>query len=354
METYTADWVLDFVPINEEDRGWCGELTVGDQKVNVYNMLRWPLLSLAKAGEAAHKTKVFISDGKVQMKYGSVEVWKFDAAVQLWEAIFIHKMTDPVVTMHRTCVERAGSDPKQYLIPQPCFSFWPPKEEPAPDPATPRIIERTPLVERPLLIPPSDHWSGTVGLGLDCSQFQQYCETLDLSRSPNGKFASWRPKFIVLHNTGAPLLSQWHSVSGEQRMRNLTTYYRDQQKWSGGPHLFIADDMIWIFTPLQVPGVHSPSWNHLTWGVEIVGDYDTEAFEGPVLENTVSALASLSMLAQLNPHTLRFHKEDPRTTHKNCPGAHVAYRLVTDGVVAEIIRRNGNQEHLPPPSAGNA
>lgn len=59
-------------------------------------------------------------------------------------------------------------------------------------------------------------------------------------------------------------------------MQNLQSYYRDTMKWSGGPHLFVADDLVWAFTPLTVPGVHSPSWNNVSWGVELVGDYSTE------------------------------------------------------------------------------
>ena len=44
-------------------------------------------------------------------------------------------------------------------------------------------------------------------------------------------------------------------------MRNLEAYYRDEQDWSAGPHLFVADDLIWVFTPLRTSWVHSPSWD---------------------------------------------------------------------------------------------
>jgi len=42
------------------------------------------------------------------------------------------------------------------------------------------------------------------------------------------------------------------------QMENFVKYYRDKHKWSAGPHLFIDDKMIWVFTPLTVSGVHSP------------------------------------------------------------------------------------------------
>src|SRR5436190_1297532 len=134
-------------------------------------------------------------------------------------------------------------------------------------------------------------WQGIVNRSFTVPDLAHYVHGLS--------FTGWRPQFVVLHNTGSPTLAQWHSTSGHQRMLNLEHYYRDQQGWSAGPHLFVADDVIWAFTPLTVPGVHSPSWNHISWGVEMVGDYDNEDFDqGPganVAENAVSALAILHM-----------------------------------------------------------
>src|SRR2546426_9682579 len=123
-------------------------------------------------------------------------------------------------------------------------------------------------------------------------------------------FASWRPQFVVLHNTAIPKLTDWHRVSGDQRMHNLEAFYRDQQGWSAGPHLFVADDLIWVFTPLTASGVHSPSWNSIAWGVEMVGDFETEDFQdGPgaaVRTNAVSALATLHALAGLDRRAFGF------------------------------------------------
>ena len=111
-------------------------------------------------------------------------------------------------------------------------------------------------------------WKGIVGRGFTAADFEQYVQTI--------KLTLWHPQFVVLHNTFIPRLADWHQVPGEQRMQNLQHYYRDTQHWSAGPHLFIADDLIWVFTPLDTPGVHSPSWNAISWGVELVGDYTTE------------------------------------------------------------------------------
>ena len=154
-------------------------------------------------------------------------------------------------------------------------------------------------------------WKGIVGKGFSASQFDDYVQGVQL--------AGWRPQFVVLHNTYIPKLADWHKIPGEQRMLNLQSYYRDTQHWSAGPHLFVADDLIWVFTPLDTPGVHTPSWNAISWGVELVGDYSIEEFPPSVQANAASALASLHALAGISPGTLRLHKEDPKTTHKDLP-----------------------------------
>lgn len=140
------------------------------------------------------------------------------------------------------------------------------------------------------------------------------------------QFTSWRPSGMVLHNTAAPTLAQWHSVPGTDRIANLVSYFRDQRNWSAGPHAFVADDLIWPFTPFNRPGVHSPSWNGTKLGIEMVGDFSVEnADQGPglkVMQNTVALFGILHARLGLDPDTIKFHKEDPQTTH-NCPGDHI-------------------------------
>jgi N-acetylmuramoyl-L-alanine amidase len=181
-------------------------------------------------------------------------------------------------------------------------------------------------------------WKGIVGTSFTPEQFDTYVRGLN--------FGLWRPQFVVLHNTSAPKLSQWHSTPGAQRMKNLEHFYRDQQKWSAGPHLFIADDLIWVFTPLTTSGRHSPSWNSISWGVEMVGEYDVEPFGAGVRDNTVAALTTLHALGGLAPNTLKFHKEDTQTTHKNCPGKNVSKADIIASVTAAINARTAG-EHQP-------
>jgi hypothetical protein len=181
-------------------------------------------------------------------------------------------------------------------------------------------------------------WKGIVGRGFTAADFEQYVETIRL--------AAWQPQFIVLHNTFIPRFADWHQVPGEQRMQNLQHYYRDTQHWSAGPHLFIADDLIWIFTPLDTPGVHSPSWNAISWGVELVGDYSTEDLGAGVQGNATRALAALYGLAGISPDALRLHREDPQTTHKDCPGTSVIKNDVI-AMVTACIADKAPGEHIP-------
>lgn len=179
-------------------------------------------------------------------------------------------------------------------------------------------------------------WKGIVGKGFTAEAFEQYVSGLS--------FSTWRPQFVVVHNTGNPSFAQWHGTPGAQRMKNLEHYYRNQQNWSAGPHLFIADDLIWVFTPLTLSGVHSPSWNGVAWGVEMVGNFDAEDVNPKVYENTVRALAVLHACRGLDPDMLRFHREDPKTTHK-CPGKKLdKARLIWD-VKDRIGVETG--EHVP-------
>jgi hypothetical protein len=172
-------------------------------------------------------------------------------------------------------------------------------------------------------------WKGIVGRGFTAEGFADYVAALS--------FTAWRPSFIVLHNTAAPTFAQWHSVPGAARMQNLASYYRDTQHWSGGPHLFVADDLIWVFTPLTVPGVHSPSWNFVSWGVELVGDYSTEKMPPALLANAISALATLHSALGLDPSSLKLHREDPETTHI-CPGKSVSKADFIAQVTAELTQ----------------
>lgn len=156
-----------------------------------------------------------------------------------------------------------------------------------------------------------------------------YLDRLDL--------APWHPEFVVLHNTGNPALSMRPQGFDLDQMHNLAAYYAGLG-WHAGPHFFVDQNGVWVFSRPDAPGVHSPSWNGVSWGVEMLGDYDHDDFSsGPgaqVAANAVDLLAALHRRAGLDSHTLKLHKWDPKTTHKDCPGAGVVWETVVARVHA--------------------
>jgi hypothetical protein len=186
-------------------------------------------------------------------------------------------------------------------------------------------------------------WKGIVGASFNPDDFDTYCHTL--------QWLAWRPSFIVLHNTGVPSLAQRPNGLTKKHIQGLEAFYRDEQKWSAGPHLFVDDKQIWVFTPLTVSGVHSPSWNQVSFGVEMLGDYEKEAFGSGrglnVRKNAVAALATLSAVLGFDGQTLRLHREDPLTTHA-CPGKNVRKLEVIQELQDLILARHDGEHSLKP------
>jgi hypothetical protein len=187
------------------------------------------------------------------------------------------------------------------------------------------------------------NWKGILNKAFLTSEFDKYCETL--------QWTAWRPSFIVLHNTAIPSLADRPNGFSNQNMKDLETYYRDVQKWFAGPHLFIDDVHIWCFTLLTVPGTHSPSWNKVSLGIEMLGNYEKESFSSgrglEVRNNVVSAIATLSSVLGLDPSTMKLHREDPLTTHA-CPGKNVRKWEVIQQVHDLVISRHSGEHILQP------
>ena len=182
-------------------------------------------------------------------------------------------------------------------------------------------------------------WKGIVGEAFSAKDFDAYCHTL--------QWTAWRPSFIALHNTASPSLAQRPNGLTKQHIKNLEAFYRDKQGWKAGPHLFVDDRQIWVFTPLTVSGVHSPSWNKIALGIEMLGNFETEAFDSgrglKVRKNAVAAMATLCAILGLDPNGMRLHREDPATTHA-CPGKNVR-KLEVIQEVTELMAQRHDGEH---------
>lgn len=186
-------------------------------------------------------------------------------------------------------------------------------------------------------------WKGIIGTSFSQEEFDNYCHTL--------QWTAWRPSFIVVHNTGSPSLAQRPKGITKQHIQNFEAYYRDQQKWKAGPHLFIDDKQIWVFTPLTVSGTHSPSWNKVALGIEMLGDYEKESFSDgrglKVRENTVATLTTLCAVLGFDPNTTRIHREDPLTTHA-CPGKNVRKLEIIQEVQDLMVKRHSGEHPIKP------
>ena len=182
-------------------------------------------------------------------------------------------------------------------------------------------------------------WKGIIGKKFSPKEFNDYCQKL--------QWTAWRPSFIVLHNTAIPSLLQRPKGLTLQHIKSLEIFYRDTQKWKAGPHLFIDDIQIWIFTPLTVSGTHSPSWNSIALGIEMLGDFEKESFSSgrglKVRENAVSAMATLCAVLGFDPQTIKLHREDQLTTHA-CPGKNVR-KLEIIQEVQDVVMSQFAGEH---------
>lgn len=155
------------------------------------------------------------------------------------------------------------------------------------------------------------------------SDFLQYLDGL--------RFGSWRPKFITAHHTGLPTLKNWNDwqtrnapVSDEQWLRNLAHYYGNTLGWSAGPHFFFTPKHYCVLSDPTKRGVHAVSFNAVSWGVEMVGNFDTEEMTPATWY--IDGLACLHIALGQSPKPfqrgafgLHFHRDDPKTS-KTCPG----------------------------------
>ncbi|MDH5596469.1 MAG: N-acetylmuramoyl-L-alanine amidase [Candidatus Peregrinibacteria bacterium] len=141
---------------------------------------------------------------------------------------------------------------------------------------------------------------------LDLHEFQEYCANYD--------FGSTLPDKIVLHHTWRPTKDRW---GGEHSIRGLKKYY-EGKGWPAGPHLFVADDGIWLFSPMNKDGVHAGKLNYHSIGIEVVGDYDKEVWSGQTKHNALGAIKILMDRLKISKSQIFFHSE---SSSKTCPGS---------------------------------
>ena len=168
-----------------------------------------------------------------------------------------------------------------------------------------------------------------IGKKLSRKEFTDYVNKKD--------FGSIPPSKMVIHHTWKPTKKEWN---GSKSIEALKKYY-EGLGWQAGPHIFVAEDGIWLFTDMYEVGIHAgtgnaqweangKTWdgwgddfknNKLIWysiGIEVVGNYDAEKWSG---ETKTNALHVINVLRnKLNIKGLDFHRN---YSTKSCPGASI-------------------------------
>lgn len=210
-----------------------------------------------------------------------------------------------------------------------------------------------------------------IGKALTLPQFADYIEAYN--------FGSIPPEWVVLHHTAIPAASwapygdpaQYWDVGeqglGEQsiqdkrrrRLDGIMRYYRDTLGWDRGPHLFIDERWIWLFTPLYEVGIHAASGNsnnlggqlHYSIGLEAVGYYEHVAWPQAVEQLVGGAVALLQrklktfdISYKVGPGGMCAHRDYNKPA---CPGAKItpAYYI---GVVQRAADALNSPIPIPP------
>ena len=132
-------------------------------------------------------------------------------------------------------------------------------------------------------------------------------------------FGPLDPSLLILHHTYKPTQADWRGLAS---MRAMQRYYAGLG-WSSAPHIYVAPDGIWLFTPMHRIGVHAGSGNGSPgrWysiGIEMVGDFDRQQPSGYVWDATKAVLGGLCKRLGVDPRrAINFHRD---YSTKSCPG----------------------------------
>jgi len=142
-------------------------------------------------------------------------------------------------------------------------------------------------------------------------------------------------KAITLHHTGVPSLVQRPQGLNIGMIANIRDFYKNDNGWSAGPHLYIDEDEIYGLCDLRKKGVHAISFNKIAIGIEVLGWYDKEDPKtGRGLACWQTAAGAVRVLLnwlnlEPNEDTVLFHRDDPETCG-TCPGTLVEKEWVID------------------------
>lgn len=144
-----------------------------------------------------------------------------------------------------------------------------------------------------------------IGRKLTREEFTKYIETKNFGMLPANK--------LVIHHTWSPTKESWN---GKKTLDGIKNYYVSKG-WKSGPHIFAAEDGIWLFTDMRNNGTHAGRLNWRSIGVEIVGNYDNEVWQGETKLNALHAILELQKKLNIKNEKIFFHRD---VSGKTCPG----------------------------------
>jgi hypothetical protein len=168
------------------------------------------------------------------------------------------------------------------------------------------------------LVPPSKSFP-IVGVRFTPEQFKAYLAGIDDAAM------TWNPSGVTIHHTASPSLAQRPDGFIPQHMLNLRSFYLSLG-WSRGPHIFTDDKGIWVFSPLTSKGIHAVSFNSGYFGIETLGNFDSEdPKSGRGLASCTNGAIAYKLLAErFGCKRFNFHRDDPKTD-KTCPGSKISH-----------------------------
>ena len=224
-----------------------------------------------------------------------------------------------------------------------------PEEATLPIPTAPSVVRLVTENGAPLPIASLATLSSTqddflyIGKGLTADEFTDYVNAYNFGTRP--------PDYVVLHHTEVPgtrhaTQGGWTWDAGEsgktaeqiyrqrrKRLASIRDFYRGKG-WDRGPHLFIDDRYIWLFSPMRQTARHAGQGGsgfkdasqrlHYSIGIEVVGNY-TQVKWPPAVERMVGHAVAV-LQKRLGTFQLEYREDAPKHTASGRVGSICSHR----------------------------
>lgn len=194
---------------------------------------------------------------------------------------------------------------------------------------------------------------GFIGEKLTLNEFRRYVRSYSFGNLP--------PDELVVHHTYKPDTQNW---KGEESILALKKYYEVVKGWCSAPHLFVAEDGIWLFVPMYNVGIHAGKGNatyvlehkegdiefkgfcpplqrsgdyklkSYSVGIEVVGNYDNKTWAGETKKNAFGVIKILREVLNIPDEKITLHRDYCINRNgqytKSCPGFAITKKYLID------------------------